>query len=29
MNSMPALDKEGYLRELNDWNEEVAAYLAG
>ena len=28
MNSIPAVDKEGYLRELNDWNEEVATYLA-
>lgn len=22
------LDKEGYLRKLDDWSEEVAAYLA-
>ena len=24
----PTLDKEGYLRELTDWNEGVAALLA-
>ena len=28
MNPSPAVDKEGYLRELSDWNEEVAEYLA-
>ena len=24
----PALDKDGYLRNLDDWNEEVAGQLA-
>ena len=28
MTDAPALDKEGYLRELTDWNEGVAALLA-
>ena len=28
MHTHPAVDKEGYLRELADWNEEVAEYLA-
>ena len=28
MTDTPALDKEGYLRELTDWNEGVAALLA-
>ena len=28
MANAPALDKEGYLKELSDWNEEVAALLA-
>jgi|TARA_B110000438_G_scaffold152103_1_gene146097 tRNA 2-thiouridine synthesizing protein E len=28
MHTHPAVDKEGYLRELADWNEEVADYLA-
>jgi len=28
MHIHPAVDKEGYLRELADWNEEVAEYLA-
>lgn len=25
---LPALDKEGYLRKLEDWNEDVAEALA-
>ena len=25
---MAALDKEGYLRNLDDWNEDIAAKLA-
>ncbi len=25
---IPALDKDGYLRNLDDWNEEVAGALA-
>jgi tRNA 2-thiouridine synthesizing protein E len=28
MTDAPALDKEGYLRELTDWNEGVASLLA-
>ena len=28
MKSHPAVDKEGYLRELTDWNEDVAEFLA-
>ena len=28
MTDAPTLDKEGYLRELTDWNEGVAALLA-
>ncbi|NKB31743.1 MAG: TusE/DsrC/DsvC family sulfur relay protein [Pseudomonadales bacterium] len=28
MGITPALDKEGYLKELDDWDEEVAAFLA-
>ena len=28
MPDTPALDKEGYLRELTDWNEGVAVLLA-
>lgn len=26
--TMPAIDKEGFLRDLNDWDETVAARLA-
>ena len=28
MTDAPTLDKEGYLRELTDWNEGVAVLLA-
>ena len=28
MTGAPSLDKEGYLRELTDWNEGVAVLLA-
>jgi len=28
MTNAPTLDKEGYLRELTDWNEAVAIFLA-
>ena len=28
MTAMPALDKEGYLRNLGDWSPEVAQRLA-
>ena len=28
MTNAPPLDKEGYLRELTDWNEAVAIFLA-
>ncbi len=28
MTDAPALDQEGYLRELTDWNEGVASLLA-
>ena len=28
MTDAPALDKEGYLRDLTDWNEGVASLLA-
>lgn len=28
MTAMPALDKEGYLRNLDDWSPEVAQLLA-
>lgn len=28
MKAHPFLDKDGYLKELNDWNEQVASYLA-
>ena len=28
MTAAPALDREGYLRDLDDWSPEVAAWLA-
>lgn len=28
MTALPELDKEGYLRDLNDWSPEVAEALA-
>lgn len=28
METLPNFDKEGYLRELNQWSEDVARYIA-